>query len=1104
MSPSRIQRRRRTVVRVNEARRGRKARRLSPGLLRLEDRTLLSYDLTAVIQAYDKGVAAVGTAANAAAIVDLVLGVNTLPLAEQTLDKALGLADDFIRPFQTVLNSAAQDWNAVAAQLQTAGFSIPLPFTGTPDSNNNLLEVAWSQTLAPTDPIQILGQTGFSYLDGAGGGLFGGITATGSVNLTLTFGVDVNPSSQQLNFFVAPSNNVVQATLTSSTASNALSGTLDIGDLASVSATATAGVSFTGTLGLQATAADTDGKLRTTDLTGNVSQVITGGVNGSASVKGQFDAQLVGLPDIAWSGTISKSVVNNIIGPESDSLVEPSASSLLSSLGSSLFSLGDGIPVLGSLSNTLNQPLPVIDQSIAQLTGLDNVLPSLPSLPSGFSNLNGSYPLAGGTLTVNVTPTTVNQFLKGQDVSLVSWETSGDPALIQQDITVPIVSLGLAGVKVEIDATFDVHASLHYDLGFGLDGHGFYALAGTPTDPTFGLSFGVSAGLQGQLDVAGYPLAEAGGDIGLSVTPYVTLTAAPTSVDSNSDPGKVYLRDLALFGKDPFTDILDDLSAGVEGDFTGNLHASISLLFFSVSWSWGIRIPVFHYERMPTWPGLPGSGPGATPWPNVTQHDGVVTFDGTAAADNLTLTQGANNSLTVGWAGQGTEVFSGVTSFVFNGGSGNDILTATPFLTTPVRAVGGTGNDTFDLRNSTANNMLVAGTGQNTLYGGFGSDLIIGGKGSDTLDAGSGMTMLYGGSGNAVVNLGPGNDTFYGGAGNYNIQGGSGTYVIDGGSGSDTINAGKSSHDTIYGGSGGDNSITGGSGGYNVIYGGGAGDVITGGGGNNTLYGSGGSVLGGVTDNVISGGPLGNNLIFGGGDGDTLAGGGGNNTIYAGPGNETLAGGDGLGLVKNPQGNGLIDAAGDGLSTGNNALIGGSGNDTLYGDSSGHNVLQAGTGNDILYAGSGGDTMVAGLGNDALYGSIGNDTFQLPFTPAGQTQPDDTLVGGGGADTLVIKAESGTGTAGVNVTANAIPDATDTAVTVSNGLPLAADLPANGSGLVIQIGGEQMLVTAVTGNVVTVQRGYGGTTAQRTATMLWSCCRAPWPPWPPPTITSCI
>ncbi len=105
----------------------------------------------------------------------------------------------------------------------------------------------------------------------------------------------------------------------------------------------------------------------------------------------------------------------------------------------------------------------------------------------------------------------------------------------------------------------------------------------------------------------------------------------------------------------------------------------------------------------------------------------------------------------------------------------------------------------------------------------------------------------------------------------------------------------------------------------------------------------------------------------------------------------------------------------------------------------------------------------------------------MPFTPAGQTQPNDTLVGGGGDDTLVLKAETGTGTAGPNVTADAIaaptPSAHATTLTVSNGLAVAADLPTDGSGLVIQIGSEQMLVTAVNGNVLTVERGYNGTTA---------------------------
>jgi Ca2+-binding RTX toxin-like protein len=1063
-------------------------KRFRPGYDFLEDRTLLSYMLPAVTQAYDNAVAQIGTLANTAAIIDQVLGVQALPLASQTLDQALGLANDFLTPFKTALTQNTSDWaNTVEPELISAGFSIPVPFTGNPDSNNNLLEVTWSQTFTPTDPIQILGSTGFSYLGGAAGGLFGGITATGSVTVSLTFGVDVNPTSQQINFFVAPASNVVQASLSGSTASGGLSGTISIGDLASVNVTSTAGVNFNGNLGLKASSADTDGKLRTADLTSNLSNVVTGGVNGSATVNvSQFDAQLFGLPDLTWSGVISTSVVNNATQPESDQLNEPTASSLLSSLGSSLFSLGDGIPVLGTLSNTVNKPLPLIGESIAQLTGLDNYLPSLPSLPSGFSSLNnGIYPNfegTGGTLTLNVTSTSIDDFLhglNGPNDTLVSWQSSGNVDLLNEDITVPIYSIGVPDIaSVELDATFGIHASLQYDVGFGLDGHGFYALAGTPTDPTLGLSFGVTAGVQGQVEVFGLPLAEAGGDIGFSVTPYVALTPAPTSVDPQSVPGKVYMSDLALFGKDPVTDLLDDLSAGIEGDFTGEVYASIDLLFFSLSWRWGIEIPVFNYERSPTWPSLTGSGSGATPWPNVTETaGGVLTFNGTAADDNVTVTQGTNNAVTLAWAGQGSETFQDVQKIVFKGGSGNDTLTAAPGLTIPVQAVGGSGNDTFDLRNSSANNTLIAGTGQNVLYGGSGSDLIIGGPGSDTLNAGSGASMIYGGSGNAVVNLGPGKDTFYGASGNYNIQGGSGTYMIDGGTGSDVIKAGTGSHNTIYGGSGGKNQITGSSGGYDTIYGGGAGDVIIGGGGNNSIYASGGSIPGSVTSNVITGGPLGNNTIFGGGGGDFLAGGiGSNNTIYAGTGTETLAGGDGLGLVVNPQGNGLINAAGDGKSAGNNTLIGGSGNDTLYGDSTGHNILQAGTGTDLLYAGSGGDTLVAGLGNDSLYGSIGNDTFQLPFTPSGQTQPNDTLVGGGGADTLLLKAESGTGTANLNVTASSIPDTTTTSVTVSNGLAVAADLPAQG-GLVISIGSELMLVTAVNDNVLTVQRGYGGSTA---------------------------
>ena len=693
-----------SIVNTNATCSGRKALRLFPEPVFLEDRTLLSFTLPQVMSTFDTGAAAIGTATKAAAIVDQVLGLDTLPLAEQTLDQALGITADFLAPFltNTKISDTSTDWSdTVEPELAAAGFLTPitLPYSPNPTTisgyanlgSNNLLAVTWSQTVSANDLIQILGNTGLSYLDGAGGGLFGAINATGSVTVNLTMGVDVN-AANQLNFFVVPAGNVVQASLTSSTSNGAQRIAQhrrpgqrlrhrDRGD------------QLHRALGLQASSADTDGKLRIADLTTNLAtdKVVTGpGVSGTGTVDvSQFSLQLFGfsLP-VTWAGTISLTVTNNAIQPEVDDLTNiPTPSALLGTLGSSLFSLGDGIPILGSLSNTLNQPLPLIGESIAQLTGLDNDLPTLPSLPSSFSSYNGNYSVGGrhphrqrdADHDRGVPPGQMPSLSSpGRPPATSTCSTRTSPSRSTR-IGVPDIA------SVELDATFGIHASLDYNVGFGLDGHGFYALAGTPSDPTLGLTFGVTAGVQGQVEVFGLPLAEAGGDIGFSVTPYVALTPAPASVDPDTDPGKVYMSDLALFGKDPFTDILDDLSAGIEGDFTGDLYASIDLLFFSLSWNWGISIPVFNYERSPTWPGPSGSGSGVTPWPNVTQHGTVLTFNGTAAADNVTLTQGANNTLTVGWSnapsGYATsETFTGVTSFVFNGGSGTDTLTAAPGL----------------------------------------------------------------------------------------------------------------------------------------------------------------------------------------------------------------------------------------------------------------------------------------------------------------------------------------------------------------------------------------------------------------------------------------
>jgi len=1132
----------------------------------LEDRTLLSgFSLQSVLTAYDGGAGAL--VQQGAAIVGQALGLD-LPLLNETLDSALGLAKDIETPFQPALNTAASQWTAVQNQLTSLGFTINIAnpdTTGTmlnPDANGNLLEVTWTHTFSsPSVSFTITGSSGgFSYL--SGGGLFGGFTGTAQATFTVTLGVDVQDNQPTFFLLTNPSTPNLTASLSVSDTKSPLTGSLAVGDLANVNALATVNIGLAASLGFQATSSETDNKIRLADFSNSLSDIVTGGINGSLDsnqdalqLSANFSVQLSMLPAITWSGAFSDAIQNSVLQSPNFNLNEPDPQQLLGSLGSTFLSLGSDVPILGSLENQLNQPLPLINESIAQLTGLNNYLPDPAAIGSDLSSgtaqaqaaqkasdssdplsslVNGSYQVAGGTLTIDVSVATIEAFLNGQSTvngqpySLISWTTGPQSitlANIQQ--TIPIYSLGIPDIaSAEIDATIGLNATLNYDVGFGLDSNGFWIQAGDPQNltqfpPDVSLSFSVTAGLQGQVEVLGFPLAEAGGNIGFTITPYVTLTAPPSS----ATPGKVYMSDLALFGSNPLSDILDDLSVGIEGDLTGNLYASVDLLLYTASWSWGVKIPVFNFVRTPSWPAAPGAAGGgaANPWSIVTQNGGVLTFADTPNNDHVNLSGGTNGSVTINWAGVGSQTYSGVTEFVFDATGGNNRLTTAPGFDIPIKGQGGSGNDYLHggagndtLIGGSGNDSLIAGTGNDSITGGSGTDHIVGGDGSDTLSAGSGSgnDQIFGGAGNSTITANSGNDSIYAGSGNDLIQGGSGTDFIDGGSGSDTINAGTGSNDSIYGGSAGDNLITGSSGGSNLITGGGAGDTINGGAGaNDTIYASAGG------DSSITGGTGGGNVITGGGAGDTLAGAAGNNILYGGLGNETLYGGAGTDAQAN--GNAVLytTLTGAPLSAGSNLLVAGPGNDVLFGDSSGHNTLQGGAGvdsfqagsvspqteslstasgqpetlaaavttttantitvadastiaqseiiqidqeqmlvtnvntstntltvtrgfgntsaathlagaavarfvssgsgtgsdtlsagnvNDTLYAGTGGDYLAAGTGTDALFGGPGNDSIQLQFTPTGQQPPVDTVVGGAGLNTLVIRPDANT------------------------------------------------------------------------------------------------
>ncbi len=138
----------------------------------------------------------------------------------------------------------------------------------------------------------------------------------------------------------------------------------------------------------------------------------------------------------------------------------------------------------------------------------------------------------------------------------------------------------------------------------------------------------------------------------------------------------------------------------------------------------------------------------------------------------------------------------------------------------------------------------------------------------------------------------------------------------------------------------------------------------------------------------------------------------------------------------------------------------------------------AGSVNDTLYAGTGGDYLDAGTGTDAIYGGPGNDSIQLQFTPISQQQPQDTIRGGGGEDMLVLDPSPVTSVATadpISTQVGALAAAvTSTSTSISVTDPAAFSSASN----VIQIGGEQMLVTGVnlSSGTLTVVRGYNNTT----------------------------
>ncbi len=234
-----------------------------------------------------------------------------------------------------------------------------------------MFEISYSSVLSTPVNVSASGKTGFSDLDNfdaATGGCLGEFSVSSpTVTLTLNMGVDVPSGQTTPSFFLAAGSGSTGSNLTIANfnASGSLGGTLDIGQLGSVSATATATATLTqGSLAFTDPNNATDGKankVRISDLQNNLSNAVTGTVAGSVAISATLAANisLLSTFSFSWNPTFSAAIGPNGLVPGSlvQNLNPPSASSILSDLGNGFLGIGEkllsgggGSSLLGPLS----------------------------------------------------------------------------------------------------------------------------------------------------------------------------------------------------------------------------------------------------------------------------------------------------------------------------------------------------------------------------------------------------------------------------------------------------------------------------------------------------------------------------------------------------------------------------------------------------------------------------------------------------------------------------------------------------------------------------------------------------------------------------------
>ncbi|MDK9697309.1 MAG: hypothetical protein OEL76_13050, partial [Siculibacillus sp.] len=291
-----------------------------------------------------------------------------------------------------------------------------------------------------------------------------------------------------------------------------------------------------------------------------------------------------------------------------------------------------------------------------------------------------------------------------------------------------------------------------------------------------------------------------------------------------------------------------------------------------------------------------------------------------------------------------------------------------------------TGDVTLDLGHTTGGWSIIGSTGINTITTGSGDDTI-GGDGADD--------VLDGGTGNDTLNGGLGADTLHGGAGDDTLSGGDAGDVLHGDDGNDTLNLTANAQVSAYGGNDDDTFVL-----TNIsqdptsfVIDGGSGDDILEVDGYSADYS--GSTITGVEHlrlapanelrvNTFTTGQL-NDFV----DVGSLF----NSTIALRVSDAGTIGGNFLagigGFVRLTTGDVTLDL---GHTTGGWSIIG----------STGINTITTGSGDDTIGGDGADDVLDGGTGNDTLNGGSGNDLLAL------SGDGTDVVDGGTGTNALAI------------------------------------------------------------------------------------------------------